>query len=311
MLYIATMLLCCLLVLLSTGAVTSSVSLTLEQQWASPSFWKSIDWMAFDERKAFPTIQFRPKKSGFVVKVADVQFVNTELELAVLDRPGKPTRDFAVDLGPRLDSKKMAGVSACAEAYQLLQGGLGSPSVLNGFPEPTAVTAPPGSSDAVFTRRIDIRAQWNVARTKVSLSCTGADLTDGNSIGFFTLHAGSRASEKEEKPFVWLHCSQVLNVTGNAETRPPVSQPDVILVLDEGFSKILNENLDTISNKNASFSDSTIEFTRNATDRIDTIRINRRTGAYTESRKLTSAASGISATVTGACERIDPLARKF
>ena len=109
---------------------------------------------------------------------------------------------------------------------------------------------------------------------------------------------------------MWLRCSQVLNVTVNDETRPTVSQPDVILVLDEGFAKILNENLDTISKK-ASFSDSTVEFTRNATDRIDTIRINRRSGAYAENRKLTSAATGISATVTGSCERIDPLARKF
>jgi hypothetical protein len=102
----------------------------------------------------------------------------------------------------------------------------------------------------------------------------------------------------------------VLNVTVSDETRPTVSQPDVILVLDEGFANILNENLETISKK-ASFSDSTVEFTRNATDRIDTIRINRRSGAYAENRKLTSAAAGMSATVTGSCERIDPLARKF
>jgi hypothetical protein len=157
-----------------------------------------------------------------------------------------------------------------------------------------------------WVESVDKSSQWDIGSTRVTYSCGGLKTKSGekNKLAV-VLTFGSKASERELKPFFGLRCTQRIEFIANA--RAPENLDDIVLVIDENRKRVRSANKVPFPGEHR-ISEDAIEFKMRKDDHTVEYFIDRRTGAFKGKLRYLK---GGGADVSGRCEKSDPGERKF
>lgn len=193
--------------------------------------------------------------------------------------------------------------ASCLQVSATLDEHLGVPSVTNEFSFPTSE----GGEVWIF------RKQWDIPPSRISWNCRS--MTPASSDGGFgqmTVLGESIATSEKDSPSTWIRCSASIQTTGVYPDRgrvvsAPKLMPDTVFAIDEFAKRLYIEGIGPRGK--ADFTEGRIKVVDQSADRVAEVVLDRRTGAYFETRTVPG--KPVTAEISGTCSRFDPARTKF
>lgn len=281
----------------------------------SRAFWESLDWSNPAAREPFknltPIPAYDPNRhqvgASRMATMDRIEFLGkvVEFELLIRDTPTDYPKGF------RLWVDDDASPEYCQKMGETLEASLGPPNTAHDLTRPYGVWS--------ITER---RRQWDIGPSRIDFSSfvqTPRSST-GVPVCLSGLFAWHQSASRKDQPVVWIRCSQFVEVTvrlrdGYTKTGPPQRVPDMILMIDEYDGAVYHDGKSKFAN--ASITPETIQMETRPEDRLDRenrtdkITIDRRTGSYIDTWRVSEAVATTEARTTGECVPFNPGAKRF
>lgn len=266
----------------------------------SRSFWAGLNWARLEDEpliQALPLVDFDPRQHQLgdkrVLRKGPLPFRGAPADVMLL------IDDNQVEYRHGLLHRVMdVTPESCRSSAEFLDSRLGQPGYSHDLSYP--------SKELGATI---LRKQWDIGSSRVSWECISFSPDDrklDKPIGWMTVGGGHQSVERKDSEIAWIRCAVSIQVTTTdfnlrTVTEPSRQLPDIVLGLDD-FKHQVYDNDNRAVGK-AEFGEGRIKIVNADEKRTDEIFIDRRTGAYSDTRTFKS--GRVRASVTGNCAKFD------